>query len=55
MSSLRFIKQVSPTSGVHSLEITDVFTDDFDVYKISSSGLFSYSTTATACNLRFIS
>ena len=55
MSSLRFIKQVSPTSGVHSLELTDVFTDDFDVYKISSSGLFSDSTTATACNLRFIS
>jgi hypothetical protein len=55
MSNLRFIKEVTPTSGVHSLELTDVFTDDFDVYKISSSGLFSDSTTATACNLRFIS
>lgn len=54
MSALRFIKEVSPTSGVHSLEVTDVFTDDFNIYQISSSGLFSDSTSASAVNLRFI-
>ena len=54
MSNLRFIKEVSATSGVHSLEVTDVFTDDFDIYQITSSNLISDSTTASALNLRFI-
>ena len=34
MSNLRLLNETSVTSGVASVSVTDVFTDDFDVYKI---------------------
>lgn len=54
MSSLRLIKEATPSSGDHYLDLTDVFTSDFDIYKVTSSNLFGDSATASALNLRFI-
>ena len=54
MSNLRLIKEVSPASGVHSVNLTDVFTNDFNTYQITVSNLIGDSTTASGCNLRFI-
>ena len=34
MSNLRLINETEITSGVNTLSVTDVFTDDFDIYKI---------------------
>ena len=34
MSNLRLLNETSVTSGVASVSLTDVFTSDFDVYKI---------------------
>tara|TARA_R100000329_G_scaffold143397_1_gene127407 strand:- start:305 stop:829 length:525 start_codon:yes stop_codon:yes gene_type:complete len=34
MSNLRLLNETSVTSGVASVSVTDVFTDDFDVYKV---------------------
>ena len=54
MSNLRLIKEVSPTSGVHSVDLTDVFTNDFNIYQINVSNLIGDSTTSSGCNLQFI-
>ena len=35
MSALRLIKQTEITSSVSSVDITDVFSADFDIYKIT--------------------
>ena len=43
MSNLRLINETSITSSVSSVNVEDVFTDDFDIYKITSTGV---STTA---------
>jgi len=34
-NSLRFIKQVNATSSVNEISLTDVFTTDYDIYKIT--------------------
>ena len=34
MSNLRLINETEITSGVNTLSVTDVFTNDFDIYKI---------------------
>jgi len=44
MSALRFIKQVEVTSSSSIVEITDVFSTDFDIYQIVSSNLANAST-----------
>ena len=51
MSNLRLLNETSGTS-VSTLSVTDVFTDDFDVYKIEISCL---SATEQETNLQFIS
>ena len=52
MSNLRLINETTPTS-VSSFQINDVFTDDFDIYKITISGVDS-STTDTWAMMRFV-
>jgi hypothetical protein len=37
MSNLRLINETSVSSGVATVNITDVFTSDFDIYKIVST------------------
>ena len=39
MSSLRLISQTTVAAGLSNIDITDVFTDDFDVYKIVVTGI----------------
>jgi len=50
MSSLRFIKRVTDAS-VGSVDVTNVFSEEFDVYKVIMSHEGSYNNTG---NLRFI-
>ena len=51
MSNLRLINETSGTS-VSSVDITDVFTSDFDIYKISGVG--NFSNTNRFIHFRFI-
>jgi len=54
MSALRLINQTS-FSAVTSATITDVFTSDFDIYKIVFTDYFQTSGTASRARLRFTS
>lgn len=53
MSDLRLIKQVDITSSVSAVDVTNVFNDDFLVYKILLNDFLTTSTTADI-NFRFI-
>ena len=37
MSNLRLINETTISSAVSSVDITDVFSADFDIYKITAS------------------
>ena len=54
MSALRLINETEITSSVSSVDITDVFTSDFDIYKITISGLSTATATTGQYNIRFI-
>lgn len=54
MSSLRFIKEVEITSTVSSIDITNVFSEDFDIYKIVTSDIQTAGSAATSAVLRVI-
>ncbi len=54
MSALRLIKQVEITSSVSSVDITDVFSADFDIYKIVTSNIQTAGASATSAVLRLI-
>ena len=54
MSALRLIKQVEITSSVSSVDITDVFSADFDIYKIVTSNIQTAGASATSGVLRLI-
>ena len=54
MSNLRLINQTS-FSAVTSATITDVFTSDFDIYKIVFTDYFQTSGSAGRARLRFTS
>ena len=54
MSNLRLINDTSITSGVSTVNITDVFSADFDIYKIVTSGISTVGTSQTDLNMRFI-
>ena len=34
MSNLRLINETTTTAGVQTINITDVFSNDFDIYKL---------------------
>tara|TARA_R100001082_G_scaffold90587_1_gene57138 strand:- start:2442 stop:2978 length:537 start_codon:yes stop_codon:yes gene_type:complete len=53
MSNLRLIDDTT-VSGVASVNITDVFTSDFDVYKVVATDYATTSGTAARARLRFI-
>ena len=53
MSALRLINETEITSSVSSVDITDVFSADFDIYKITLSDNQA-DTNATDNSLRFI-
>jgi len=54
MSNLRLINETTITSGVSTVDITDVFSADFDIYKIVANGISTVGTTQTDPDLRFI-
>jgi len=51
MSNLRLINETEITSSVSSVDITDVFSADFDIYKISYTGT---SASVASVELRLI-
>jgi len=54
MSNLRLINQTTISSSTSALSITDVFSADFDIYKIVASGILLTGTTQTNLSMRLI-
>jgi len=54
MSNLRLINKTTVTSSVSSVDVTNVFSADFDIYKIVFSGISTAGSTATPLNCRLI-
>ena len=54
MSALRLINETTVSSSVSSVNIENVFTDDFDIYKITSNGIELTSNGGANIDLRFI-
>lgn len=54
MSNLRLINETTTTAGVQSVNITNVFSSDFDIYVVMSSNLMANNSTATGANMRLI-
>lgn len=54
MSALRFIKRLDLSTSVSSLSITDVFTTDFNSYKIMFRDFRTASTTAENLYIQYI-
>jgi len=54
MSNLRLINETTVSASTSSVDITDVFSADFDIYKITTNNFSSVGTTATALDMRFI-
>tara|TARA_R100001594_G_scaffold74838_1_gene109575 strand:+ start:230 stop:760 length:531 start_codon:yes stop_codon:yes gene_type:complete len=53
-TNLQFIKSATISSGSSTLNITNVFSADYDVYKIVSYGISTVGTLQTDPDLRFI-
>ncbi len=53
-TNLQFIKSVEVTSSTSSIDIDNVFTDNYDVYFISLTGFGTTSTQQTRLYLRYI-
>ena len=54
MSNLRLINETTVSSSVSNVNVTDVFSTDFDIYKIVGDNFSTASTTTTESYLRFI-
>ena len=54
MSNLRLINETTLSSSVSTLSVTDVFSADYDIYKITMNDFSTASSTATETFLRFI-
>ena len=54
MANLELIKSATISSGSSTLNITNVFSANYDVYKIVSYGISTVGTTQTDPDLRFI-
>ena len=54
MSALRLINETEITSSVSSIDITDVFSADFDIYKIVTSNIQTAGASGTSAVLRLI-
>jgi len=53
MSNLRLINETEITSSVSSVNVTDVFSADFDIYKIVTNGIED-TTDTPSVHIRFI-
>mgnify|MGYP006908253176 CR=1 FL=1 len=54
MSNLRLLNEITISTSQLITNITDVFTNDFDIYKITLSDFSTVGTTDNKINLRFI-
>jgi hypothetical protein len=54
MSNLRLINETNITSTVSSVDITDIFNSDYDIYKIQANGISTSGTTHGTLSLRLI-
>ena len=54
MSNLRLINETEITSSVSSIDITNVFSEDFDIYKIVTSNIQTAGAASTSAVLRVI-
>jgi len=54
MSNLRLINETEITSSQSSTNITDVFSSNFDIYKITLQDISTVGTTDVDINARFI-
>tara|TARA_Y100000361_G_C11125274_1_gene325547 strand:- start:141 stop:671 length:531 start_codon:yes stop_codon:yes gene_type:complete len=54
MSNLRLINETTTTAGVQTVNITDVFSDEFQIYKIVGANMLGNNSTSSGNNLRFI-
>jgi len=54
MSNLRLINQTEISSSVSSVNVTDVFSADFDIYKIVTDEISTTGTASTGAKIRLI-
>jgi len=54
MSNLRLINETNITSTVSSVDITDIFNSDYDIYKVQANGISTSGTTHGTLSLRLI-
>jgi hypothetical protein len=54
MSNLRLINETTITSNVSSVDITDVFSSDFDIYKVTINNASCNSSSVAQLRYRFI-
>ena len=54
MSNLRLINKTTISGSQSTTDITDVFSADFDIYKIAISGISTVGTTYTGLEIRMI-
>lgn len=53
-TNLQHISTTTMTDDVQTVNITNVFSDEYDVYLIKGSNMLGKNSTATGANLRFI-
>ncbi len=53
-TNLQHISTTTMTDDVQTVNITNVFSDKYDVYMIKGSNMLGKNSTATGANLRFI-
>ena len=51
MSNLRLLNETTISSSISSITITDLFTDDFDIYKVT---ITAEAVSVTDANLRLV-
>mgnify|MGYP003113492643 FL=1 len=54
MSNLRLLNETTVSTSVSTVNVTDVFSADFDIYKIVFNGISTAGSTATPLNARLI-
>ena len=53
-NNLRLINETTTTAGANAVNVLNVFSDDFSVYKIVTANLMANNSTASGANLRLI-
>jgi len=54
VGNLEFIKSVEVTTSTSSVDVTDCFSANYDVYKITTNDFSTVGTLQTALDLRFL-